>query len=113
MSDLVAGVNWINGPTVWRATYQYADANGGGVRTDYFRTGARYTVPTTAASKAPACLQVGAFEAAATAYQKALERQPMNWLLMSEIAKFPTFTLRAPESGPAMARTVGAIQKSE
>jgi len=53
---------------------------------------------------ARACLQGGAFEAAVTAYQKALERQPRNWLLMSEIAKFLTFTLRAPESGLAMAR---------
>jgi hypothetical protein len=28
--------------------YEYADPDGGGVRTDYFRTGARYTLPTTA-----------------------------------------------------------------
>jgi len=37
---------WINCRTLWRVTYEYADSEGGGVRTDYFRTGARYTLPT-------------------------------------------------------------------
>jgi tetratricopeptide (TPR) repeat protein len=50
--------------------------------------------------------------AAATAYQKAFEQQPMNWLLMSEIAKFLTFTLRAPESGLAMSRAALALNRS-
>jgi tetratricopeptide (TPR) repeat protein len=58
---------------------------------------------------ARACLQAGAYDSAATAYQKALERQPLNWLLMSEIAKFLTFTLKAPESGLAMARQALAL----
>jgi hypothetical protein len=47
MSDCAVGGNWINRPTVWRVTYEYADGEGGGVRTDHFRTGARYTLPTT------------------------------------------------------------------
>jgi tetratricopeptide (TPR) repeat protein len=53
---------------------------------------------------ARACLQAGAVDAALTAYQKALERQPLNWLLLSEVAKFLTFTLKAPEAGLALAR---------
>jgi tetratricopeptide (TPR) repeat protein len=56
-----------------------------------------------------ACLQSGAYDSAATAHEKALERQPLNWLLMSEIAKFLTFTLKAPESGLAMARQALAL----
>jgi tetratricopeptide (TPR) repeat protein len=55
------------------------------------------------------CLQAGCFEAAATAYRKALEKQPMNWMLMSEIAKFLTFSLRSPEAGVAMGRAALAL----
>jgi tetratricopeptide (TPR) repeat protein len=56
------------------------------------------------AQVARSCLQAGCFEAAGTAYRKALEKQPLNWMLMSEIAKFLTFTLRTPDAGASMAR---------
>jgi len=34
--------------TLYRVMYEYADPDGGGIGTDYFRTGSRYTLPTTA-----------------------------------------------------------------
>src|SRR5262249_19207666 len=46
----------------------------------------------------------GRFEAALAAYQRALELQPYNWLLMNEVAHFLAFPLRSPAAGLAMAR---------
>ncbi len=50
-------------------------------------------------------LRQGRFEAAVTAYGKALERQPHNWWLMLEVANFLLFTLNSPAAGLDMART--------
>jgi len=50
------------------------------------------------------CVKSGRFEAALTAYQRALELQPQNWLLMNEVANFLTFPLRSPAAGLKMAR---------
>src|SRR5437868_6959690 len=44
--ELVDGWEWINGTTIWRVTYEYADADGGGETVDYFKTANRYTPPT-------------------------------------------------------------------
>jgi tetratricopeptide (TPR) repeat protein len=59
--------------------------------------------------QARANIQYGRFEAAVSAYHQALERQPYNWLLLSEVAMFLTFTLRQPEMGVAMAREALAL----
>jgi tetratricopeptide (TPR) repeat protein len=59
--------------------------------------------------QARACIQYGRFEAALTAYHLALERQPYNWVLMSEAALFLTFSLRQAEAGAAMAREALAL----
>jgi tetratricopeptide (TPR) repeat protein len=48
--------------------------------------------------------RVGRFEAAATHYAKALERQPGNWVLLNEVAMFLTFSLRDARSGIDMAK---------
>ena len=61
------------------------------------------------ASAASACIQAGRFEAAAVAYREALQRQPYNWLLMSETAKFLMFTLRDSDAGLEMARAALAL----
>ena len=45
----------------------------------------------------------GRHETAAAAYGTALERQPYNWLLMSEVSKFLTHTLKDPQGGLEMA----------
>ena len=57
------------------------------------------------------CVQAGRFEGALSAYYQALERQPLNWLLMNEIAMFLTFTFRQPASGVAMAREALALNR--
>src|SRR5205807_7419679 len=54
--------------------------------------------------QARGCLQYGRFEAALTAYQEALVRQPSNWILMNEVALFLAFTLRNPAAGVEMAK---------
>ncbi len=46
----------------------------------------------------------GRLEAALLAYQQALERQPGNWALMSEVAHFLTFALGDAAAGAEMAR---------
>jgi tetratricopeptide (TPR) repeat protein len=51
----------------------------------------------------------GRVEAAATAYRQALERQPCNWLLLGEVARFVTFALHSPASGVALARQALAL----
>jgi tetratricopeptide (TPR) repeat protein len=48
--------------------------------------------------------QVGRFEAAATHYAQALERQPGNWVLLNEVAMFLTFSLRNAKAGIDMAK---------
>jgi tetratricopeptide (TPR) repeat protein len=46
----------------------------------------------------------GRFEAALAAYRQALEHQPLNWVLLSEVARFMTFQLANPQAGLALAR---------
>lgn len=48
--------------------------------------------------------QVGRFELAASDYQAALQRQPYNWVLLSEIASFLIFALRDLKAGIDMAK---------
>jgi tetratricopeptide (TPR) repeat protein len=56
------------------------------------------------ANAANAGIQDGRFEAAAVAYREALQRQPYNWLLMSQAAKFLMFTLKDAQAGLQLAR---------
>ncbi len=56
------------------------------------------------ASLARKCVSEGRTEAAALAYREALARQPRNWMLLGEVARFLTFVLRAPAAGLAMAK---------
>jgi tetratricopeptide (TPR) repeat protein len=49
-------------------------------------------------------LRQGRNEAALWSYREALQRQPNNWCLMGEIAKFLTFTLRDYTAGLEMAK---------
>jgi tetratricopeptide (TPR) repeat protein len=51
----------------------------------------------------------GRVEAAATAYRQALQRQPMSWLLLGEVARFVTFALHSPAPGVALARQALAL----
>lgn len=44
--EIVDGNDWMNGTTMWRVTYEYANARGGGHSVDYFKTSNRYTPPT-------------------------------------------------------------------
>jgi tetratricopeptide (TPR) repeat protein len=46
----------------------------------------------------------GLFEAAASAYRVALERQADNWKLLGELAQFLTFSMRNPKAGRDLAR---------
>jgi hypothetical protein len=41
----VGGYYWQNGVAFWKVTYEYADADGGGERIDYFKTINRRTPP--------------------------------------------------------------------
>jgi tetratricopeptide (TPR) repeat protein len=61
------------------------------------------------ANSASACIQAGRFETAAVAYREALQRQPYNWLLMSEAARFLMFTLRDANAGLELARAALAL----
>ncbi len=54
--------------------------------------------------QARACARAGRFELAATYYNQALERQPRNWVLLSEISMFLTFSLRDLKAGIDMAK---------
>jgi tetratricopeptide (TPR) repeat protein len=51
----------------------------------------------------------GRLEAAASTYSKALEVQPLNWLLMGEVARFLTFGLQSPHDGLRVAREALAL----
>jgi tetratricopeptide (TPR) repeat protein len=51
----------------------------------------------------------GRLEAAAAAYRQALEGQPLNWLLLGEVARFLTFGLQAPAAGLQTARAALAL----
>lgn len=55
------------------------------------------------------CLQHGRYEAALGEYCQALERQPRNWLLIAEVAKLLTLTLRDYSAGHEMARAGLAV----
>ncbi len=61
------------------------------------------------AQKARGLLQAGRLEAAMTAYQQALDRQPSNWVLLHEVANFLIYPLRSPAAGLEMARTALAL----
>jgi tetratricopeptide (TPR) repeat protein len=51
----------------------------------------------------------GRVDAAMSAYSRALERQPLNWMLMSEVARFLTLALQDPQAGLQMARHALAL----
>lgn len=57
-------------------------------------------------------LQHGRLEAALAAFVEALERQPYNWLLMGEVAKVLTFSLRDHEAGLEMAKSALTLNPS-
>jgi Flp pilus assembly protein TadD len=61
------------------------------------------------AQTAMSCIKAGRFESAAIALREALERQPYNWMLMSEVAKFLTYSLRDPKAGFEMTRAALAL----
>ena len=48
--------------------------------------------------------KVGRFEAALASYREALQRQPLNWVLMNEVALHLTHSLRNPHAGVDMAK---------
>jgi tetratricopeptide (TPR) repeat protein len=48
--------------------------------------------------------QGGRFEAALTLYRQGLQRQPGNWLLLSEVANFVTFSMGDPKAGADLAK---------
>lgn len=54
--------------------------------------------------RATTLVQNRRYETAAVAYRDAIQRQPSNWMLMSEAAKFLSFTLRDPRAGLEMIR---------
>lgn len=54
----------------------------------------------------------GRFELAASAYREALGRQPWNWALMSEAARFLSFRLRDPAAGLALSRAALVLNPS-
>jgi Tfp pilus assembly protein PilF len=54
--------------------------------------------------RARQCVKTGRFESALSAYQQALEQQPCNWVIMSEVAHFLTFALRSHAAGLEMAK---------
>jgi tetratricopeptide (TPR) repeat protein len=62
--------------------------------------------------RARTLVQGGRFEAALTAYQQALERQPQNWVLMNEVAHFLTFSLRSPAAGLEIVKAALACNPS-
>jgi tetratricopeptide (TPR) repeat protein len=55
------------------------------------------------------CIRIGRLEAATTAYRQAVAEQPRNWLLLSEVSKFVTFSLGNPEAGVALAEAAVAL----
>jgi len=55
------------------------------------------------------CAKVGRYELAATYYNKALERQPWNWVLINEISMFLTYSLRDLKAGIDMAKMAIAL----
>ncbi len=54
-------------------------------------------------------VKLGRFEAAATSYRLALERQPRNWVLLNEVAHLLTFSLRQPKAGIDLAKVGLAV----
>jgi tetratricopeptide (TPR) repeat protein len=55
-------------------------------------------------NKARECVKAGRFEAALTLYRQGLQRQPGNWLLLSEVANFVTFSMGDPKAGADLAK---------
>jgi hypothetical protein len=50
-------------------------------------------------NKARECVKADRFELAASLYRQVLDRQPSNWVLLSEVAGFLTYSLRDPKAG--------------
>ena len=42
---IVPGSEWYGGTSIWAVRYEFADKEGGGFATDFFRTPSRYTPP--------------------------------------------------------------------
>jgi len=55
-------------------------------------------------NKARECVKAGRFELAASLYRQALDRQPSNWVLLSEVASFLTYSLGDPKAGADLAK---------
>jgi tetratricopeptide (TPR) repeat protein len=55
-------------------------------------------------AKARECIRVGRFELASSYYQQALDSQPGNWVLLSEVAQFLIFSLRDVKAGIDLAK---------
>jgi tetratricopeptide (TPR) repeat protein len=77
----------------------------------------RFSKKTFDAVRAPAeaareLVKAGRYEAAASAYREALQRQPKNWMLMDEVAQFLTCGFQDPARGLEMARVGLAFNPS-
>jgi tetratricopeptide (TPR) repeat protein len=55
-------------------------------------------------NQARECLKVGRFELGSTYYRQALELQPVNWVLLNEVAQFLIFSLRDVKAGIDIAK---------
>lgn len=60
-------------------------------------------------NKARMCLRSGRFELAADYFQRALKLQPHNWLLLSEVSAFLTFSMRDTKAAIDMAKVALAL----
>jgi tetratricopeptide (TPR) repeat protein len=70
---------------------------------EHFRTPA-FAALNAPIEKARECIKAGRFEMAATFYDEAIELQPHNWVLLSEVSTFLTFQLRNPKAGADLAK---------
>jgi len=55
-------------------------------------------------NKARECVQAGRYQAAFSLYRQALEGQPSNWVLLSEVASFLTYSMGDPKGGADLAK---------
>lgn len=61
------------------------------------------------ANRARHCVRSGRLELALSQYRDALDRQPLSWVLMNEVARFLTVNMRNPPAGADMARMALAL----
>ncbi len=61
------------------------------------------------AAKARESAQVGKFQAAWDLYREAYDRQPSNWVLLSEMAQFQIFSMRDLKTGIELAKVALAL----